>query len=1217
MAGFRINGITYVQENGKAYKIVNGKKEQIPQSVFNAQKKKFDSLPKAKVHYVEDSKSGWYYLKYPNGKIIYKDNKGNTVQKDEFMKHEGAFMSEDGSIKPYNWKTKLSAGLKGVGNFFADMVTSEQPVPKKDKNGNIIKDKHGNPIYEKNPDGTPKTSRQFDLGRTVTTVAVGAAIAAVCVLAAPVAAALGASAAAAAAIGTTVQVGIGAAFVVSGGKKMYDAEMENRRNDITNEQKIKNWENKGAGGVEAFMGAFMMKGGAKSYGKSKSIAADVAKNVEVKNKASFAQDGKLGKVTDLKNRWSAAKEGAKAYRKAKPNQEQKTETTEKLSDSRPKNADDALEVSMYKNAIKRSNDKGQLKTELKKNKNLTEEETTAIKDRLNELETSEKEVKDIEKTLADEKSSLEGVQEKINKLSDPQAKARLQARLDVRQLDMGDQTAVNNYYNQNFDNAVALDELASAIERTNKIKPEQKATQLRDIYQRQNALEPEVYPDVEVEIKAREEAAAKKEAKKKGGTTSTEPKTETSKPQSSMGWYGKIMRRFRTEVKEVKDNEGKLICKQYIDKKTGKVYKNDYGELGTYEFEYDTEGNKILEISRDAKGRLEEYTETKIGEDGVRYNIIRDENDNIISIQKENVGEFKYDADGKLAEVNGNKVEFNSDGSAYYKSDMLQIDVEPEYLDLPSKFKDVPVIDKGNGTSVFGTITAKLKGVVEKFNKKEKLTKKELAPNANGNKAVEYRNSEGKLVKTEWYDKDGKYRTNYFDEKGNHVKTDWGLGQVEKYYYDKNGKHVRTEGTVWWLRSKKFIDHLYEDANDPNKVTRSIVRNKNNRVLSVKDNTGSVQVEYFYDKKGNLTKIVQDKGDNAATVEVKFKNGDAYNAKNESPIANSYVERAKQCWEDANNHKPEIAEPKSGDVDVKPKKESDKKIVAVGVSQAGTLGGAVAADNKTVSYEMAEAISQAQAEEAMEEDGYEYTEDMTTEDEVPTQESVEEGNPTAGTEDPDGTTDETDDTTSDSDDASSDTSVSSPAPGQSSPATTTGSDGTTDKTGDVSDASSAQRTRTSDDVNASRNKGNNSASRTNRGNVSDKTVNVSTEKPKVVVQEDDITDDESKNNVRELSPQEKFSITHKVQEAKTEDEIADALRLLRKTGVFKGRKNLRRLLKNKRRYLRALESNNTKKMEKSQKRIDKYEEKVENFQTSADKNFEDKYKKKHKGDSIF
>ena len=50
-------------------------------------------------------------------------------------------------------------------------------------------------------------------------------------------------------------------------------------------------------------------------------------------------------------------------------------------------------------------------------------------------------------------------------------------------------------------------------------------------------------------------------------------------------------------------------------------------------------------------------------------------------------------------------------------------------------------------------------------------------------------------------------------------------------------------------------------------------------------------------------------------------------------------------------------------------------------------------------------------------------------------------------------------------------------------------------------------------------------------------------------------------------------------EAKTDEDIADALQTLRDVGRFKGRKNLRRLLKAKRKN--------------NQERVEKYQEKVE------------------------
>lgn len=71
-----------------------------------------------------------------------------------------------------------------------------------------------------------------------------------------------------------------------------------------------------------------------------------------------------------------------------------------------------------------------------------------------------------------------------------------------------------------------------------------------------------------------------------------------------------------------------------------------------------------------------------------------------------------------------------------------------------------------------------------------------------------------------------------------------------------------------------------------------------------------------------------------------------------------------------------------------------------------------------------------------------------------------------------------------------------------------------------------------------------------------------------------------------------MEITIKIQDAKSDEEISAALLDLREIGRFKGRKNLRKLLKAKRKHNKELAENDTKKAEKYQERIDKYQEKV-------------------------
>ena len=78
----------------------------------------------------------------------------------------------------------------------------------------------------------------------------------------------------------------------------------------------------------------------------------------------------------------------------------------------------------------------------------------------------------------------------------------------------------------------------------------------------------------------------------------------------------------------------------------------------------------------------------------------------------------------------------------------------------------------------------------------------------------------------------------------------------------------------------------------------------------------------------------------------------------------------------------------------------------------------------------------------------------------------------------------------------------------------------------------------------------------------------------------------------DIPPVKKAEITKRVQDAKTDEEISVALRELREVGRFKGRKNLRRLLKAKRKYNKELAENDMKKADKYQDRVEKYQEKV-------------------------
>ena len=116
----------------------------------------------------------------------------------------------------------------------------------------------------------------------------------------------------------------------------------------------------------------------------------------------------------------------------------------------------------------------------------------------------------------------------------------------------------------------------------------------------------------------------------------------------------------------------------------------------------------------------------------------------------------------------------------------------------------------------------------------------------------------------------------------------------------------------------------------------------------------------------------------------------------------------------------------------------------------------------------------------------------------------------------------------------------------------------------------------------------NNTTKTNKPNMTEKDTVSQVETKK----QEDKTVQNNTQEERDIPPAKKTEITQKVQDAKNDDEINAALLDLREVGRFKGRKNLRRLLKAKRKYNKELAENDTKKAEKYQERIDKYQEKV-------------------------
>ena len=280
---------------------------------------------------VKGSKGTGYYINTKQGKKYY-DSYGNEISQYTFTSITDTYIDGDGNIAKYDRWAKIKNAAKGIGNMFADMVSEEVPVYQKDKNGRILLDRNGQPITEKNKDGSPKTNRKFSLSRTCTTVLVGGAIATVCVLAAPVAAAgaaaVGIGAGAAATIGTVVglgtQLGIAGYFGFEGYKQMDNANEENKNELLSNNERMENWKKKGAGGAQIGMSLIMAKGAVKNAPKTQATARNTAKAIETKNNATLMAKGKVGLRDRISNTrsgfsetvgWKALKKGVGDYHK--------------------------------------------------------------------------------------------------------------------------------------------------------------------------------------------------------------------------------------------------------------------------------------------------------------------------------------------------------------------------------------------------------------------------------------------------------------------------------------------------------------------------------------------------------------------------------------------------------------------------------------------------------------------------------------------------------------------------------------------------------------------------------------------------------------------------------------------------------------------------------------------------------------------------------------
>ena len=281
---------------------------------------------------VKDSKTGRYFVEVKGGQRKYFEANGKEISERAFLDIEKAYIDSDGKIAKYDWKAKAKNAAKGIGNMFADMVTEEVPVYKKDKNGRILLDRNGQPIVEKNKDGSPKTNRKFSLSRTCTTVLVGGVIAAGCILAAPAITALatfaGIGAGTATALGTaaglTTQLGIAGYFGYEGGKQMYNANEENKNVLLSNNERMENWKKKGAGGAQVGMSLMMVKGSVKNAPKTRATARNTSKAIEAKNNATLMAKGKVGLRDRISNTrsgfsetvgWKALKKGVGDYHK--------------------------------------------------------------------------------------------------------------------------------------------------------------------------------------------------------------------------------------------------------------------------------------------------------------------------------------------------------------------------------------------------------------------------------------------------------------------------------------------------------------------------------------------------------------------------------------------------------------------------------------------------------------------------------------------------------------------------------------------------------------------------------------------------------------------------------------------------------------------------------------------------------------------------------------
>ena len=412
------------------------------------------------------TKSGRYYVQN-NGNRLYYEANGKQISERAFLDIEKAYIDSDGNVAPYDWKAKAKKAAEGIGDMFLDMFSEAKPVYKRTKSGAIALDSKGHPIPERNKDGSVKTDRKFSLGRTCTTVVAGAVIVAAAPFVASAATFLGASAAVASTLSTLTGLGIAGVFGYNGAKKMYDAEQENQNVMLSNNERAENWKKKGQGGTEVAMALGMAKGTVKNAPKTRAKLEQKQiertnnkfnKMIEESNdmsqvRAKLSNDPKFQKLPQAEQRSLIGKINARArqlearenaHNVSVRNAEVKTELPKSQTPAQPQTPAELPKSEIAKSG-KRKPAEGQ---HLDKKPESTLEKTTSdietnngraiVKEggvKLSEVDfakTKESLINGLKEVVSENDPRLEIAQRAINTLKDKAQRQELQNILDAR-----------------------------------------------------------------------------------------------------------------------------------------------------------------------------------------------------------------------------------------------------------------------------------------------------------------------------------------------------------------------------------------------------------------------------------------------------------------------------------------------------------------------------------------------------------------------------------------------------------------------------------------------------------------------------------------------------------------------------------------------------------------------------------------------------------------